>query len=382
MRKILAIPILFGVGLLMSAGVLMAAPKEPLTIRKTITGVVATPTPTSTTTTTDKSKTPAPLPRFVFGQNAVVTDDTDRDLFIAGKSVIVAGKVNGDLFVAGGTVNVKGDVTGNIVAAGGTVTVNGNVGKNIIMAGGDIQVSTTSHTNGYLLAAGGTLNIQGKVDGSTKFVGGELALGSSTVIGGELQANVDSATGIDNAKINGTKSVAINPEPSTTTKQPRKEIASAFGIWEIVSFLGKALVLLVLLRLFSTQLTGIAANVVSSPMAALGWGLIKLIVVPFAILLMCITVIGLPLGMLTVVVYIVALYMAQFVTALSLGKFINDRWLKNTNGYLVGMVGLVILAILTIIPVVGWLVKLLSLLLGLGGIMQWEKSLFSGNAKK
>ncbi len=322
-------------------------------------------------------KSPASLPRLEFGQNISITTDTDRDLITAGKSVTVTGKVNGDLITAGAIVDIKGEVTNNLIVAGANVTIEGTVDKNVIVAAGDVKIAPNAHINGYLLSTGGSLTVAGKIDGSVKFTGSELTFVKGAVVGGEFQGDVEKVTGVESAQIGGSKNITIS-ETKEVTKPRREAWAKSFTILKLIEFLGKLVVLVALIFVLGKHVNTLT-QFVTSPATALGWGLVKLVVVPVAIVLMMITFVGIPLGALTLVVYIISLYLSQFVVAMAVGRLLGERLVKNSNLYLQGSMGLILLIGLSWIPVVGWVVKLISLLIGLGAIWQWERLLLARN---
>lgn len=88
-----------------------------------------------------------------------------------------------------------------------------------------------------------------------------------------------------------------------------------------------------------------------------------------AILLIC-TVIGAPLGLILLGLYIIAVYLSQGFAGLWLGHLLIEKLCKGKgNAYLEALVGVAILGALALVPYVGTLTGLLALLLGLGLIV-------------
>jgi hypothetical protein len=100
---------------------------------------------------------------------------------------------------------------------------------------------------------------------------------------------------------------------------------------------------------------------------SLGLGAAILIVTPVAILIFCVTLVGLPLGVLVLFLYIIALYLSKILVAAFLGRALLAA--PEHRDRLLGLfLGLLILSVATALPYVGGLVGVAILLLGLGAL--------------
>ena len=120
---------------------------------------------------------------------------------------------------------------------------------------------------------------------------------------------------------------------------------------------------------------GTAAQVRERPLASLGIGILALFVVPFAALIVALTVIGLPLSLLAGLSYLVALYLGQLLLGLALGGLLVELLRRGGMAprlapeWLV-VLGLVMLYVLTHLPWIGGLATFLALCLGLGALLR------------
>ena len=83
------------------------------------------------------------------------------------------------------------------------------------------------------------------------------------------------------------------------------------------------------------------------------------------------TIIGIPLGIITLILYGIAVYLSTSVTALIFGHLLHARSFakKGAGTIFVLSVGIfLLLHVLTWIPVIGWLVNLVALLMGVGAV--------------
>ena len=119
----------------------------------------------------------------------------------------------------------------------------------------------------------------------------------------------------------------------------------------------------------------VADRIVSFPLRTLGWGLIFLVCVPITALILCFSIVGLPVGITALATYLVFSYISRVYVALAIGREILDRITKQELRVIWPLIiGLLIITILSSIPFyIGWIVRILCVLFGLGGMLIVEK---------
>jgi len=313
----------------------------------------------------------------------------DGDLYLAGGTIIIDGIINGDLIAAGRTILVNGAVNGNIIAAGETVNINGEVthavriigrtlnisstiGGDLLTAGGVFSMASTSEIGGDLLLGAGNAHIDGLIKGDINGGVGSLVIASTASIQGKLnyisknEANIQSG-----AQIRGT----------ITHKVPdvKKGLEAGTGLWWIVIGFLMAFVLGIIIVLFAPKrVKAVTESIRTHPWASLGWGAVILVATPIVALIVCITIIGLPLGLIALFLYSIAIYLTQLFVGLLIGQLIIGAFRRvETKAVLVGALalGLAILRLLRLIPFVGFFFGLVTVLFGLGAILVSERKL-------
>ena len=90
--------------------------------------------------------------------------------------------------------------------------------------------------------------------------------------------------------------------------------------------------------------------------------------VPVAALFVMITVVGIPFGIIALIIYGLMIYLSTSVTGGVVGELVAKNLLKkkNLHIFLKYTIGIVIVAILKLIPVVGGLIGAVSLCFGFG----------------
>lgn len=316
----------------------------------------------------------------------------DGDLYVGGKTITIDGTINGDLIAAGRTITVNGPVNGNIMAAGETVNINGEVTHAVRLIGETLNISGTIGRD--LLVGGAKFSMA-----STAEIGGDLLLGAGTaridgLINGDINSGVDSLTIASTASIQGKLTYISENEANIqsgaqirgmiTHKLPnvKEKIATGTGIglWgTVIGFLMILVIGIIIVLLAPRRVEAVTESIRTRPWASLGWGAVILVATPIAAIILCITIIGLPLGLITLALYTIVIYLTQLFVGLLIGQLIIGAYkgVVETRGALVGALalGLAILRFLMLIPFVGFFFRLATVLFGLGAVLVSEKKL-------
>ncbi|MCX5996399.1 MAG: hypothetical protein NTV42_02030, partial [Chloroflexi bacterium] len=119
----------------------------------------------------------------------------------------------------------------------------------------------------------------------------------------------------------------------------------------------------------------------SKPWPCLGYGALVLFLVPVAIAIACALVIGIPLGLATLALYIFTVYLGHIFVGLFIGKWLlRQRADANSTGRLIAAlaIGLFVVYVCGVIPFVGCLTDLAVILFGLGAIAYRLKTELAG----
>ena len=111
---------------------------------------------------------------------------------------------------------------------------------------------------------------------------------------------------------------------------------------------------------------------------SLGWGAIILFATPIAAIVTFITVIGVPVGLIGLTLYGIAIYLSQIAVGLFIGYWIIGYFSNvESRGILVGALalGLAVLTLLKLIPYVGFPLWLATVLFGIGAMLLSQKTL-------
>ncbi|WP_276258725.1 bactofilin family protein [Haloglomus litoreum] len=300
------------------------------------------------------------------GTVVVAEGETVAGLEAFGGSVVVRGTVDGNLqaFAGDVTVTESGRVTGNVGAAAGSVRIAGTVVGDVEAAAGSIEVTPSGEVGGDLQAAGGSVVLAGTVRGDATLAGESVVLAGSAVVDGGVEYDAESFRN-DGAAVGG--SVVRNDNlGGVSIGSPADAllpgwVASVYGVL-VNLVLGAALLLV-----FPAVSRRIADRAVESPLAAGGVGLLMVLVAPIALVLVALTIIGIPLSLLGLFLFLFTLWVGLVYGGYTVGEWLTDA-ADVDNRWLALAVGVVLVALAGRLPIVGGLVTAIVTLLGLGAL--------------
>jgi hypothetical protein len=344
------------------------------------------------------------LPSFAMehrhGQFVTVAanETVDDTLLATGDTVRVEGVVNGDLLAFGQTVEVRGTVKGDVVTGAKRVVVTGTVegriynfsqsldlegqlGHSLYGFAQSLRVDDRSHVGEGVVVAAGEVSLEGDVKRSvdimgsgnadvsgsvgrdlTVFGGRSLTLTDTARVGGNLSARVRELKDVhiaDGATIAGKRDIQLQVRQSPYS-HPRFYFHQAiwFASAMLVGWLG---------LVFFPGFFRATTQAVGSGWTSLGLGIGVLAGAPVAMIVIAITLVGFPISLMLLVVYLTAVYLAK----IWVGAFLGWLLLKPAGGtkgdWVLGLlVGLLIITIVGYIPYLGGLVRLGVVCLGLG----------------
>jgi cytoskeletal protein CcmA (bactofilin family) len=285
------------------------------------------------------------------GGNIEVSEPVADSLTAMGGRIYVNAPVDGDLRAAGGRIEVDSNaaIAGSASLAGGAILVNGSV-------------------DGDLHAAGGQITINGPVAGDASVAGGSLTLGPSANIAGNLRFHGGQLTRDPGAQVTG--GTTFRPRRAHRPELPASERFAQGWFWTAG--------LVVLAALLAGALPGPSQRFTQElrdrPWLTPLVGFLALTAIPLAAAVMAITIIGIPMALLTAVLYAVLLLVGYVWLAVVLGGLLLDRFKPQTAALAAWRVGAAALTMIAIgvmvrVPFVGGLVKFAALVVGVGMIV-------------
>lgn len=290
---------------------------------------------------------------MLFGNNVNHKGNSDYAL-LAGNNVNVFGKVNND-----------GVIFGNLV----TFDASAVVERDMFIFANSVTLNGTIHRDVTIYAASVIVN-DAEIKGNVKIYATTIEVNDNTVVVGDLSYNEDAEATISNTASIGN---------ITLLEQMIKELSLEQRIWNLITGYCGVLFIFVAIALFVPALFKRIQDKNEKPSAIsilslLGYGALGLIAIPLVFIVLCYLVLGVPLAFLLLILYILVIWLSSLFTGYLYGHLIWQNFIKKEpNILLIGLIGITLNVILTAIPVVGNLFTVISLMLGVGIVLQLFK---------
>jgi cytoskeletal protein CcmA (bactofilin family) len=325
------------------------------------------------------------------GEDVKIYGTINGDLYVAGGNVTLDGTINGDLLIAGGNVSIEGTVSQDVRAAGGQIMISGEIDRNLTVMGGNIRLSENGQIGGSIVGAGGNLVLKGpvggdvylgtgnleidnQIDGNVQAWVGRLGVSPQSVITGDLtywssqEASIQEGAEITGKvtqkepKVSGLKEEDVEKFTQQFGKQAPK-IRAGFTLFKFISSL---IIGLLLVKLYPNFVKRGMKQLQENPWASLGIGFAFLFLTPIVLILVMITLIGLPLAAVLGFIYGLSIYLAKFLIVLWGGNWLLKKIGNQPSPSWSMVIGLALFHLLILIPLVSFWVKLFTMLFGLG----------------
>jgi hypothetical protein len=360
--------------------------------------------------------------RILWGRSVTISQPVFEDLYVAGGTVTINAVVYGDLIVAGGTIHLNDTVTNDLLLGGGTVYINGyiaddvrcaggelhvlkNIGGDLVITGGKVEISRGVLVSGGLVTGGGNIKIDGTIAGPVKSTGGEISFNGTAQSSFDARSEKLFMNGtVDGPSVLAARHVEIgnqaafnNPvrywnkkgsldfrqtisnggasfDPSLKIKGSNWYFLGHSSILGLIWYLSTVFIFLVLIQyLFSNSLKKAGNTVSHSIFKSLLWGFAFFVGVPILVLLLLITIIGIPIGIILMVSYIGIMILATIIASLVIANWYNTR-LENKWGFwqvvLAGLALFILFKLITFTPFLGWFIMLVIACIALGSILR------------
>jgi hypothetical protein len=130
-------------------------------------------------------------------------------------------------------------------------------------------------------------------------------------------------------------------------------------------------VALLMILLFPAVTKGSAAMIGEKPTSSLGTGALIVFVAPIAALILLATVIGIPVSFLSMLLYIVLIYLSRVFAGYFLAELAFNKFGVELHPVLKALIGVLVLALIFKIPYIGWLIHLAAVIFGSGAFIHY-----------
>lgn len=238
-----------------------------------------------------------------------------------------------------GDITVRqGERVRDVVTMGGDARIEGEATGDVVTMGGDIEVASTGIVHGDLVTMGGDIDVE---DGGV-------------VHGQRVQTG------------NGDVGVSIGVDPEAAASSVSSWFSDSIGSaarYALLFLLG-----LVLLGLAPERLDTLRLALVKLPTRSAATGLVGLIAAVILVVVLCITIIGIPAAVLLVLALPVAIYVGMAAAASVIGALLPSARLKD-RPVLQLAAGVALLFGVSLLPFVGDIAIAIAAVVGFGTVV-------------
>ncbi|MDQ5988672.1 MAG: hypothetical protein CSYNP_04433 [Syntrophus sp. SKADARSKE-3] len=243
-----------------------------------------------------------------------------------------------------------------------------------IKMGSDVFIEAGAKT-GSIISIGGQVTIEGTVEGDVTVVGNALVLGKEALVTGN-------ATSLGGIIVKGREARILGNQTEINSSSLMASITSAlneeweegwswiFAIMQIAMFLCIIIIALIIVILIPGPINVISTTIKTDTFRTALWSILGLVMIMLIAVLLAISVIGIFLIPLEIIIVVCA----AFVGFIAMGQLTGQRMyhlMKKSGSGIVRetLLGLIVLFLIGWIPYVGTMVKVMAVLLGLGGVV-------------
>ncbi len=367
---------------------------------------------------------------IVAGGTIEINGTVKGDLLAAGQSVTINGEVQDDARIAGYALFLGGEVGDDLLVGGFSLETRpgSRIGGDLFFGG--YQGALAGAVDGDLNVGGAAVKLAGEIEGdvvvdvsgsepgeemppgfpfapgmpSVPSVPTGLTLDKDTQIGGDLKYTANVEGDIPSSVVAGRTSFT----PYVSEEQVEEEVSPLrlAGRW-LFKQLRRLITLLLLGALMLWLAPNWTRNVVDvaqeRPLASFGGGVIALAVFGLGIMLLLGAIVllvillgvvtlgelaglaaalgGLGLGLLGLSFKVIWSYVTKIIISLLVGRLILGRFMAKAadNRWWPLLLGVLLWVLVTATPILGWVIGLVSVLLGLGAILLWGRDWWEGH---
>ena len=321
---------------------------------------------------------------FGMGETASPGRPVEGDAFIVSPHLNLTQPVKGDALIAGGSASVSAPLGGDLYGAGGSVLLESTVARNARIAGGRVEIATLGQVAGKTTLAGGRVTVLGKaghqltvfaehvtldgqVDGNVTIAARTLTIGPHTRVAGRLTCRGAVPAQRDPAAVitGGMNYLSFDFEDETY--QPvAKVVAWVSAIALTVGLFVIGTLAIILMPNVTERMSRLGRR---RPMSSLGFGLVAIICVPIAIVVLMLTIVGIPLALMLLMAWPMILLLGYLAGVMTVSDAMAGAraGAKGRRVLLLGA-GLGIMLLFARVPIAGWGIGMLLVILGIGAI--------------
>jgi len=329
---------------------------------------------------------------IVSGGRVNIDGIVDGDLVVFAERLSIRGEVRGNVLSLSETAELGGKITGSAHVGGDRVEVTGRVEGNLYGGAEHLEIAREGEVAGDafiwtgdgivegavgrdLYLTGRQVELRGRIERNVYAFRNRLTLRDGTRIGGDVNARLRAGEEVDvaaGAEVRGEIHTEELPAPRKMLMERYQ--SPAFYIFLVVQFVAAFLFGMILHtlapRLFDNRLT-----TAGEFFRAMGVGLLGISATPIALLLVALTLVGIPVALFGFACYFAAIYASTTLVGALVGAALVRSDGSGAQQFgLALLAGLAVVIVLAHLPFLGWPVHLVVWFVGAGLLIERIRS--------
>jgi len=310
----------------------------------------------------------------IVGDKISINQEISDDIRVAGSTVIIKADVKGDIIAFAETLIIDKDVTvsGNIIAFVSKFQLDGQVNQNINIASVESTITGTVLGNTKIRTADFTL--EGTLSGKTEFVAErEVIISDSAKFGDTVNYGYTKELDLKKNLKDGVVA-KLDSELLKSQKESKEIMPNMFSGMLVFRILSAALVIL-LVAWFAGKFTSRATRNLENSKnisKAFFYGLLLFFLPISIIILLFVSLIGIPLALFLTFAYLSLIFFSQSITSLVIAQWLNHKYdLKQGKAqvFLVALGVYIVMYLLKFIPIIGLVIGLILTYIAFGALV-------------
>lgn len=321
-------------------------------------------------------------------EECIVTENINGSAAVLGDTVSISSDIDGISFVLGNTVTLRGE-TEYLFLLGNYINLDGYIQKDSFILGATVKVSAGNKLGRDTVILAETVELSGNVERDITISAATVTINDATILGnihvdadeiiisGDTQI-LGALSYYDSAKVDMANTVIVsdvNIMEAPIQEEETKEAVFMNKVTDTIYSWGTIIVVFLILVFVTPAFEKINKTLVTKLgvgnfIKTAGIGFLILIAVPFIFIILLCTIVGIPLAILLLILYILCIWLSSLLTGYAIVKSLfKTLFKKDIHNALAGIIGLVLISLLGFVPTLGGIIKFISLIFGMGTVI-------------
>lgn len=305
---------------------------------------------------------------YLGGENIVVSDAVNGNVFAFGSTVTIQGEILGDIFILTKSLTIDETATihGNVFAFANDMLLKGKVNYDVYFLGQSFELSNSAYINRDIRLFVANAKLYGSIKKDAFLFVDSILMNDNAenIIGGNLHYTSDKEFAFPEKAIMGNVKFTQYQRHTATTGEIITKYVKRF-----TSDISLAIVIILLAVFLSPKLIEkVNYALMKRPFVSAGIGILTFVLVPMLAILLLFTGFLTSLAVILAVVYGLILAISLAIFSLAIAKSLVDKWKITSKGkfILFAIISAIVLWIAKLAPVLGTYVSLFITVVGFG----------------